>query len=108
MQRNLMWTLKQLSLSLEQYGREQLEALGISPTEGVTLHVLLSRKDPMVYAVNLHEALGLSKSAVSATLKALKQKGYLQAGPGSIKRNRRRKSRRRKPRRKPSGRKRKG
>ena len=77
MQRSLMWTLKQLNLSLEQYGREQLEALGISPTQGITLHYLLSRKNQAVYAVNLHEALGLSKSAVSATLKALKQKGYL-------------------------------
>lgn len=77
MQRTLMWTLKQLNLSLEQYGREQMEALGISPTQGITLHHLLSRKDQMVYAVDLHEALGLSKSAVSDTLKALKQKGYL-------------------------------
>ena len=67
MQRNLMWTLKQLNLSLEQYGREQMEALGVSPTQGITLHYLLSQKDPMVYAVDLHEALGLSKSAVPLT-----------------------------------------
>lgn len=33
MQKNLMWTLKQLHLSLEQYGKIQLEDMELSPTQ---------------------------------------------------------------------------
>ena len=78
MQRNLIWTLKQLNLSLDQYGRKQMKEMGVSPAQGGALCYLLSQKDKIVYATDLHTALGISKSSISATLKALKQKGYLQ------------------------------
>ena len=77
MQSNLMWTLKQLNLALEQYGREQMKDMGITPTQGIVLHYLLSQKNRNVYAIDLHTALGISKSAISSTLKSLKQKGYV-------------------------------
>lgn len=77
MQGNLMWTLKQLHLSLEQYGRLQMKAIDISPTQGIVLQYLLSQKSQAMYAVDLHAALGISKSTVSSTLRGLKQKGYL-------------------------------
>ena len=77
MQENLMWTLKQLYLSLEQYGRIQMKDFDLSPTQSAVLHYLLTKKEQVVYAVNLHEILGISKSSVSSALKSLKQKGYL-------------------------------
>ena len=77
MQKNLMWTLKQLHLSLEQYGKIQLEDMELSPTQCILLHYLLSHKGQDIYGVDLHATLGISKSSVSSTLKALRQKGYL-------------------------------
>lgn len=77
MQENLMWTLKQLYLSLEQYGRIQMKDFDLSPTQSAVLHYLLTQKEQAVYAVDLHEILGISKSSVSSALKSLKQKGYL-------------------------------
>ena len=77
MQRNLMWTLKQLHLSLEQYGKAQMKELDLSLTQGIVLHYLLAHEDQAIYAVDLHATLGISKSSVSSTLKSLKQKGYL-------------------------------
>ena len=38
---------------------------------------MLSKKDQLVYAVDLHTALGISKSTVSSTLKALKKNGFI-------------------------------
>ena len=78
MQRKLIWLFKQLSLSLEQYGRVQLEDIGLSPTQGIVLNDLFAHKGQIVYSVDLHHTLGLSKATVSSTLKSLKQKGYLE------------------------------
>lgn len=72
-----MWTLKQLHLSLEQYGKFQMKEMDISPTQGAVLQYLLSQKNRTAYAVDLHAALGLSKSTISSTLRVLKQKGYV-------------------------------
>lgn len=77
MQRNMMWILKQLHLTLEQYGKAQMQDVGLSPTQGILLHYLLSHKGREIYGVDLHETLGISKSSVSSTLKALRQKGYI-------------------------------
>ena len=77
MKQNLLWTLKQLHLALEQYGRAQMEQLDLSPTQGAVLHHLLSQPGQAAYAVELHTVLGLSKSSISAALKSLKQKGYV-------------------------------
>ena len=42
------------------------------------LHFLFTLDSSKAYAVNLHTALGISKSSVSSTLKSLKRKGYLE------------------------------
>ena len=72
-----MWTLKQLYLALEQQGKLRLKNIDLSPTQGVVLHYLLTHKEQDIYGVDLHTILGISKSSISSTLKALKQKGYL-------------------------------
>ena len=77
MQQNVMWTLKQLYLALEQQGKLRLKNIDLSPTQGVVLHYLLTHKEQDIYGVDLHTILGISKSSISSTLKALKQKGYL-------------------------------
>lgn len=77
MQQNIMWTLKQLHLTLEQYGKMRMQDMDLSPTQGILLHYLLLHKGQDLYGVDLHTTLGLSKSSVSSTLKALKQKGYI-------------------------------
>ena len=73
-----MWKLKQLHISLEQYGRLQMKEMELSPTQGIVLQYLLSAGQEPIYAVDLHEALGVSKSTISATLTALREKGYVQ------------------------------
>lgn len=77
MERNLMWILKQLHLSIEQDGKNQMRDMDLSPTQGIVLYYLLANKGEDLYGMDLHALLGLSKSSVSSTLKSLKQKGYL-------------------------------
>ena len=74
MREKIMWKLKQLHISLEQYGRLQMKEMGLSPTQGIVLQYLLSAGQEPIYAVDLHEALGVSKSTISATLTALREK----------------------------------
>ena len=69
--------LRQLNLILDQRGREQMRPLGLSPSQSLALRYLLSLEGREVCATELHEEFGLSKSAISSTLKGLRQKGYL-------------------------------
>ena len=62
MKKNLMWTLKQLHFSLEQGGKQHLQEMGLSPTQGVVLHYLLTHRQQDIYGVDLHAELGISKS----------------------------------------------
>lgn len=78
MREKIMWKLKQLHISLEQYGRLQMKEMELSPTQGIVLQYLLSAGQEPIYAVDLHEALGVSKPTISATLTALREKGYVQ------------------------------
>lgn len=77
MENTILLLLKQLNLCLEQYGRDHMKNLDISPSQSLALDYLFSQKSHAVYATELHEKFGISKSAISATLKGLKQKGYL-------------------------------
>lgn len=77
MKQNLMWTLKQLHFSLEQGGKRHLQDMGLSPTQGVLLHYLLTHRQQDIYGVDLQAVLGISKSSVSAAVKGLRQNGYL-------------------------------
>lgn len=78
MENNLVLLLRQLSLSLKQYGRDQMKSLEISPSQTLVLDYLFSRRGHAIYATELHEKFGISKSAISSTLKGLRQKGYLE------------------------------
>ncbi len=78
MEIQIILLLKQLNLSLEQYAREQLRSLDISPTQGMALDYLLSQEGHTRYASELHHDFGISKPAISATLKGLKKKGYVE------------------------------
>ena len=77
MRENLMWMLKQVHLSLEQYGQTKMKDLDLSLTQSAVLHDLLAQKERAMYAADLRESIGISKSSVSSALKSLKQKGYL-------------------------------
>lgn len=70
--------LRQLNQYLEQRGRVQMQLLGLSTSEGLTLCYLLRHKGGDLCAAQLHERLGVSKAALSATLKSLCRKGYLE------------------------------
>lgn len=77
MRKNLIWTLKQVYLAIEQYGKIQMKNMDLSLTQGMVLHYLLTHREQNICGVDLHTVLGISKSSVSSTLKVLKQKGYL-------------------------------
>ena len=51
--------------------------MGLSPTQEVLLHYLLTHCQQDIYGTDLQAVLGISKSSVSAALKALRQNGYL-------------------------------
>ena len=77
MRNNIALRVKRLNVLLEQYGRKQIKNLDISPSQCLLLNYLFSRKEGTVYATELHEQFGISKSAVSVLLKGMRQKGYL-------------------------------
>ena len=77
MEATLLWTLRQLYHSLERQGRQSMRELELSLGQAIVLCWLLSQKGEHVCAADLHKALGLSKSALSSTLKELQAKQYL-------------------------------
>lgn len=77
MSQNIMWTLKQLHLAMEQYGKIQMQHTDLTPTQASLLYYLLTHKENGNYGVDIHTTLGISKSSISSTLKALKKKGYI-------------------------------
>lgn len=54
-----------------------MQDMDLTPTQSILLHYLLARKGQEICGVDLHTTLKISKSSVSSTLKALKQKGYV-------------------------------
>ena len=77
MQDNLIWILKQVSLSLDQYTKDEMRNMELSPSQGIMLQYLLTCERQDVCSTDLHRVLGISKASVSSTLKILRQKGYL-------------------------------
>lgn len=77
MSRNMMWTLKQLYLAMEQYGQIQMRHTDLTPAQAALLYYLLTHKDQGNCEIQLHTTLGISKSSISSTLKTLRLKGYL-------------------------------
>ena len=78
MSAELIPLLRRLNLMLEQYGRAQMRPLELSTSEGLTLCYLVQHSGRDLCAAQLHEQLGVSKAALSATLKSLCRKGYLE------------------------------
>ena len=72
----IVFLVRQLSQALEQNARPQVEPLGLSTAQASVLCCVLRREG--VCASELHRQLGVSKAALSATLKSLRQGGYLE------------------------------
>lgn len=74
---SMMCALKQLHLAMEQYGKMQMRHTDLTPAQAALLYYLLSHQGQGNYGIQLHATLGISKSSVSSTLKALRLKGYI-------------------------------
>lgn len=75
---DLLNRLRQLSLTVERYSRRELEPLGLNSAQMLVLAWLLDQREGPVWASQLHRQWGLSRAAISTTLKNLQQAGYLQ------------------------------
>ena len=73
----LIRLLKQLNIALERYGREKLDHRDLSMAQHLMLEYLLSQQENRIYSTHLHEIMGISKAAISSTLKSLYKKGYI-------------------------------
>lgn len=74
----LLLMFKQLSISLEQYQKVNMQSLDMSPAQALILSYLLARKDSLPLAANMQESLGISRATISMHLKKLRQLGYIQ------------------------------
>lgn len=90
MKGGLLFDLRRLHLAVEQAGRPQLEPLGLTSAQAVVLGWLLESGHGEVCASHLHRQTGLSRAAISATLKHLQRGGYLEvaACPGDERKKR--------------------
>lgn len=90
MKGGLLFDLRRLHLAVEQASRPQLEPLGLTSAQAVVLGWLLESGHGEVCASHLHRQTGLSRAAISATLKHLQQGGYLEvvACPGDERKKR--------------------
>lgn len=77
MQNTLIDTLKQLSGQIDRWDRTRQSEPKLTGVQQAILLHLLGQKEREIYAVDLHKALGLSRSSISAALKGLEQKGCL-------------------------------
>lgn len=77
MSQSIMRALKQLHLAMEQYGKMQMRHMDLTPAQAALLYYLLTHKEQGNCGIQLHTTLGISKSSVSSTLKALRLKGYI-------------------------------
>lgn len=74
----LLPMLKQLSISLEQYQKNDMQSLDLSPAQALLLSYLLTSKESLPVAANMHEELGISRATISLHLKKLRRLGYIQ------------------------------
>ncbi len=69
--------LKKLSLGIESSFNTMMASKGITAAQGDVLAYLLDNRKKGIYATEIHQNLGISRAAVSALLKKLKNKGLL-------------------------------
>ena len=65
---NIIWLLKQLNISLDQYGREEMKSEDITPSQGWVLNYLFSCGEQATYATDIHAECGISMAAISSTV----------------------------------------
>ena len=75
---NIIWLLKQLNISLDQHGREEMKSEDITPSQGWILNYLFSCGERATYATDIHAECGISRAAISSMLKGLKKGGYIE------------------------------
>lgn len=75
---NIIWLLKQLNISLDQLGREEMKSEDITPSQGWILNYLFSCGERATYATDIHAECGISRAAISSMLKGLKKGGYIE------------------------------
>lgn len=75
---SITWLLKQVSISLDQYGREEMKNEDLTPTQSWVLCYLFSCEGRDVYATDIHMEFGISRAAISSVLKGLKENGYIE------------------------------
>lgn len=78
-ERDILWLLKETGLALARRDRELLRIGDLTPAENNLMGYFLSHEDRTFCATDLHLTFGISKPAISAILKSLKRKGYLQS-----------------------------
>ncbi len=76
--RDIIWLLKETGLALTRCDRELLRIGDLTPAENHLLGYFLGHENLDLCATDLHLIFGISKPTVSALLKSLKKKGYLQ------------------------------
>lgn len=77
---DLLVQLRRLCLTVERHSRSELEPLGLNSAQALVLAWLLDQQGGQICASQLHRQWGLSRAAISATLKNLQQGGYLEVG----------------------------
>lgn len=69
--------LKQLKVVLEQYRKENMDDLDITPSQCFMLRYLMTLDCSSTCAADIFKALGISRVSVSVNLNNLQKKGYL-------------------------------
>lgn len=73
----LFWMIKQVGTAFDRAELPMLQELELSPTEAMLLVSIEDLGREYCYATELHAALGLSRPAVSSTVKRLRVKGFI-------------------------------
>lgn len=73
----VIWLAKQMSTAFDRAEIPVLQELDLSPSEALLLISIDDLGRQYCYATELHLALGLSRPAVSSTLKRLREKEYI-------------------------------
>lgn len=76
MPQNILRTLKQLYLTTKQHGKIQMQRTDLTAPQANLLCYLFTHQGQGNYGIQLHTALGISRSFIFSALKILRQKGY--------------------------------
>lgn len=74
---NIVRLIKLINNCMNQYGKETMKDWDITPPQILMLYYLLNQQEEESYATDIHMKFNISKATISATLKKLRQNGYL-------------------------------